>query len=318
MSRQNSHYEPPSIGSFGPSGTSLTPPVTITNTDPAVVPLTIKGAAAQSANLQEWQASSGTTLSRITGSGAFISTSNISTIGGALINSGAAGSAKDLQLQTAGAARWIVRSNSAAEGGANAGSNFEINRYDDSGTLLGAALSIVRSTGHATFSGNVVAGAVVQATNSAIVTGAAATTRLLAFQTAGLNRWILQANSTAEGGANAGTDLELKRYDDSGALLSTIVSIVRSSGLLSINGTVSLADATNIVLGSATGSKIGTGGGQKLGFYNATPIVQAAAIGAPTAPSAVYVQAEAQSMKTAVDAIRTALSAALGGIGITA
>lgn len=53
--------------------------------------------------------------------------------------------------------------------------------------------------------------------------------------------------------------------------------------------------------------------GATLGFYNVTPVARAAAIAAPSAPSAVYVQAEAQSMKTAVDAIRTALA----NIGIT-
>ena len=37
---------------------------------------------------------------------------------------------------------------------------------------------------------------------------------------------------------------------------------------------------------------------------------QAAAITSPTAPGAAYVQAEAQSMKTAVDAIRVALKSA--------
>lgn len=35
-----------------------------------------------------------------------------------------------------------------------------------------------------------------------------------------------------------------------------------------------------------------------------------AVIASPTAPSATYVQAEAQSMKTAIDAIRAALTAA--------
>jgi hypothetical protein len=47
---------------------------------------------------------------------------------------------------------------------------------------------------------------------------------------------------------------------------------------------------------------------------HAVPGAQPGAIAAPTAPSAAYVQAEAQSMKTAVDAIRAALS----GCGITA
>ena len=51
-----------------------------------------------------------------------------------------------------------------------------------------------------------------------------------------------------------------------------------------------------------------------IGLYGATPVTRAAAITSPTAPSATYVQAEAQAMKTAVDAIRTALT----NIGITA
>ena len=44
------------------------------------------------------------------------------------------------------------------------------------------------------------------------------------------------------------------------------------------NGTgLNLADASNIVLGTTTGTKIGTAGGgsgQKLGFFNATLVVQ--------------------------------------------
>jgi hypothetical protein len=44
-----------------------------------------------------------------------------------------------------------------------------------------------------------------------------------------------------------------------------------------LTGNKSLADASNIVLGTGTGSKIGTATTQKLGFWNATPIVQPAA-----------------------------------------
>lgn len=40
---------------------------------------------------------------------------------------------------------------------------------------------------------------------------------------------------------------------------------------------VTLGDASNIVLNATTGSKIGTATSQKLGFFNATPIVQPAA-----------------------------------------
>jgi hypothetical protein len=47
--------------------------------------------------------------------------------------------------------------------------------------------------------------------------------------------------------------------------------------LVSSAGTVTMADAANLVFGTTTGTKIGTVGGssgQKIGFFNATPIVQ--------------------------------------------
>jgi hypothetical protein len=43
-----------------------------------------------------------------------------------------------------------------------------------------------------------------------------------------------------------------------------------------LTGNKSLADTSNIVLGTGTGSKIGTATTQKLGFYNATPVDQPA------------------------------------------
>lgn len=48
-----------------------------------------------------------------------------------------------------------------------------------------------------------------------------------------------------------------------------------SSSSLTYNGTLlTFADAKNIVFGTVTGTKIGTSALQKLGFFNATPIVQ--------------------------------------------
>lgn len=42
---------------------------------------------------------------------------------------------------------------------------------------------------------------------------------------------------------------------------------------------LTIADAGNIVLATGTGTKIGTATGQKLGFYNATPVIQQAGTG---------------------------------------
>ena len=43
-------------------------------------------------------------------------------------------------------------------------------------------------------------------------------------------------------------------------------------------GNLQITDARNVVLGTTTGTKIGTATTQKLGFYNATPVVQPAAV----------------------------------------
>jgi hypothetical protein len=58
---------------------------------------------------------------------------------------------------------------------------------------------------------------------------------------------------------------------------------ITSTGLVGIGVTapsslLHLADAGNITVGTTTGTKIGTATTQKLGFYNATPVVQPAAV----------------------------------------
>ena len=63
------------------------------------------------------------------------------------LDKAASGQAAWVGAQTNGTDRfWIVLSNSTAEAGANAGSDFEITRYNDAGTLLGTPLSINRAT----------------------------------------------------------------------------------------------------------------------------------------------------------------------------
>jgi hypothetical protein len=60
----------------------LAPAASATNviqpSDAAVIPLVVKGAAAQSASLQEWQNSSGTVLSKVASDGTVTATSNTS------------------------------------------------------------------------------------------------------------------------------------------------------------------------------------------------------------------------------------------------
>ncbi len=54
--------------------------------------------------------------------------------------------------------------------------------------------------------------------------------RRLYWNTAGSQRWTLEANDTAETGAGAGSDLEIRRYDDDGADLGPAWQWMRSSG----------------------------------------------------------------------------------------
>jgi hypothetical protein len=58
-----------------------------------------------------------------------------------------------IQFQTSLAARWNLEVNTSAESGANVGSDFVINRFNDAGAFLSTAFSIIRSTGNSTFAG---------------------------------------------------------------------------------------------------------------------------------------------------------------------
>jgi hypothetical protein len=58
-------------------------------------------------------------------------------------------------------------------------------------------------------------------------------------------------------------------------------------------GVVQVADASNITVGTTTGTKIGTATTQKLGFYNATPVVQPVAVADATDAASAITQLNA-------------------------
>lgn len=64
---------------------------------------------------------------------------------------------------------------------------------------------------------------------------AAGQMRDLRFQTATVDRWAVRARATAEGGSNAGSDFEIRRYTDAGAEIDAPIQIARQSGVVSIN-----------------------------------------------------------------------------------
>ena len=90
-----------------------------------------------------------------------------------------------------------------------------------------------------------------------------------AVATADIKASLVALGLIAGGGA---TPLNL----NSGALSAgalTVTSVV-GTGTVALTDTMTITEGKNIVLGTTTGTKIGTGATQKLGFYNATPIVQ--------------------------------------------
>lgn len=73
-----------------------------------------------------------------------------------------------------------------------------------------------------------------------------------------------------------------------------------------------LDDGANVALGSTTGTKIGTATTEKLGFFNATPVVRQSAPAA-AAFTGVYAN-DGNGIVSAVNGLRTALIN-LGAIG---
>ncbi|MCX4596102.1 right-handed parallel beta-helix repeat-containing protein [Streptomyces sp. NBC_01549] len=118
------------------------------------------------------------------------------------------------------------------------------------------------------------------------VNGASGSVRAFVWQTAGVKRWYMRANGTAEGGSNAGSDWELNSYDDSGNLLATPIRVTRSSGQVAVNGTlaqnahrVSGASAATIAAGaqSASATAASNGANDSSGTVNTTAVASPAA-----------------------------------------
>jgi hypothetical protein len=60
---------------------------------------------------------------------------------------------------------------------------------------------------------------------------------------------------------------------------SAAATIANSTGIITIAGGLAITEAKDISVGTTTGTKIGTAAAQKLGFYNATPVIQQATTG---------------------------------------
>lgn len=77
------------------------------------------------------------------------------TLTGDITRSGPAGSFRQFLLRTATFLRWAFGADNSAEAGANAGSKFFLDCYDDGGSLLRRAIEIERAAGAITINGSV-------------------------------------------------------------------------------------------------------------------------------------------------------------------
>jgi len=95
-----------------------------------------------------------------------------------------AGQQKTILFSSGGIGRWALYSSPVAEAGANVGSDLVLNRYSDTGDLLGNVFTVTRSTGLATFGSGIAddtltAGRALYAdANKKIVASTATTTEL--------------------------------------------------------------------------------------------------------------------------------------------
>ncbi len=182
---------------------------------------------------------------------------------GYLLLSGA--TSASFRLQTSGSSRWIIEKNSTAESGSNAGSDLVVYARTDAGGALSTPLTITRSTGATTLTGDLTISKAspfltVYATSGnsyVLVNRPAGSVGGVALQTNNATRWLTSVTNTVESGSNAGSDFGIQAYNDAGALLSTPLTITRSTGAVTLTGdlTVNKGDA-QFTLGSGSGAGI--------------------------------------------------------------
>jgi hypothetical protein len=107
---------------------------------------------------------------------------------------------------------------------------------------------------------------VAAGTTRMVMDGDAGQSKIITYRTAGLQRFGLYVNNTAESGSNAGSDFAVRAYSDAGTLLNTPVFIKRSTGNVGINtltgtaklqvvGSGSTSATTSLLVQNSTGTE---------------------------------------------------------------
>jgi hypothetical protein len=64
--------------------------------------------------------------------------------------------------------------------------------------------------------------------------------KIFSFRVNDLQRWAFRVNNNAESGSNAGTNFELRRYNDGGAFIDSPISVSRQTGQVDFGGDIQL------------------------------------------------------------------------------
>ena len=70
--------------------------------------------------------------------------------------------------------------------------------------------------------------------------------KIFSFRVNDLQRWAFRVNQDAESGSNAGTNFELRRYNDAGTFIDSPISITRSNGTVAFGGNIELLGSMNL------------------------------------------------------------------------
>jgi hypothetical protein len=130
------------------------------------------------------------------------------------------------------ALRWTVQGVApSTEGGSNTGSDFQITRYNDAGTLLDTPLQIGRVDGATLIS---------KANPNLILAKTASGQQNMLIGRTGANpRWaLIPGDGSAEGGSNTGSDFQITRYNDAGGIIDTPFIMSRANAAATFGGRI--------------------------------------------------------------------------------
>jgi hypothetical protein len=140
----------------------------------------------------------------------------------------------------------------------------------------GTSALAISSTGTATFAGQIVgqagaaiSGGAVTVTSPLRLTGTVAgNNRMLEWQTSGTTRWQVSAHFNAESGSNAGSDLYVSRWSDSGVFLGTPLQIRRDTGMVTCESGLTVQNSpVTVIGGSVSACSVAPSGDPNTGLY---------------------------------------------------